>query len=32
MRTSDTIGEVGGALALAQGEMSSAKRDGKNSH
>jgi len=32
MKTSDTIGEVGGALALAQGEMSSAKRDGKNSH
>jgi hypothetical protein len=32
MKTSDTIGEVGGALALAQGEMSSAKRDGKNAH
>jgi hypothetical protein len=32
MKTSDTIGEVGGALAAAQGEMSSAKRDGKNSH
>jgi len=32
MRTSDSIGEVGGALAAAQGEMSAAKRDGKNSH
>jgi hypothetical protein len=32
MKTSDTIGQVGGALAAAQGEMAGAKRDGLNDH